>query len=80
MTGGTYRRIAPQARNIAPELEPNEDDIATEYLNPLRKLTSKTEERLVDEGFHRPRTGVECVSVRTWKDNRFEGYRGQTEG
>jgi len=68
----SYQRIAPQTRKIAPELEPAADapEYSTWYLDPLRKLTRQTEERLEAEGFKDEHKGVECTRVRTWKNRR----------
>lgn len=63
----TYQRISPRAREIAPTLEPDADDRVSSHLDPLRKLTSKTEKRLDAEGFKDEYKGVECTRVSTWK-------------
>lgn len=76
MDDDSYQRIAPRAREIAATLEPDEDDIGTSYLNPLRKLSSKTEKRLEQEDFKEERKGVSVTDPRTWK-NRLDEVRDQ---
>jgi hypothetical protein len=76
VTDESYRRIAPEARRKAPDLEPNPDSKVSGHLDPLRKLNSKTEKRLDAEGFKDSCKGVECTAVSTWQD-RLETVRDE---
>lgn len=76
MSDGQYDRVAPRAREIAPTLEPSEDDIGSAYLDPLRKLGSRAAERLEQEGFKEDWKGVSVTDPRTWK-NRLDEVRDE---
>ncbi|MFU1780229.1 hypothetical protein ACM16X_02485 [Haloarcula japonica] len=71
-------RYADQARHVAENLEVGEHTpTERSYFNILRRLDSRTEDRLQDEGYLEEYRGAETVSRGDWKDRRRDAVDTQ---